>query len=146
MLLLEADEPAPLGDPELGGERLDVGPVLAVADEHEQRVDAAVARAPRSVRTRSSGRLIARQPAGPADDERVVVGADLAARRALAPSSGRARLGRSKPYGTTTNRSRRRDAEPDEVVAHLVADGDRARPVVSASSRSIERKTRSQRG
>ena len=40
--LLEADEAAAVGDAELGGERLDRGAVLAVADEHEQRVDVPV--------------------------------------------------------------------------------------------------------
>ena len=38
--LLEADEPAAVGDPELAGERLDRGALLAVADDHELRVDA----------------------------------------------------------------------------------------------------------
>ena len=95
--LLEADEPAAVGDAELGRERLHVGAVLAVADEHEQRVDALVQRA-RAACGQVERPLDRGQAAGPADDERVLAGADLGAQRAprlvvrLAP-----RAARSKP-------------------------------------------------
>ena len=78
MLLLEADEPAAVGDAELGGERFHVWPVLAVADEHEQRVHVRVEeRAQRPDQVERP--LDRREPAGPADDEGLVAGSDLPA-------------------------------------------------------------------
>ena len=111
--LLEADEPAAVGDAELGGERLHRGAILAVADEHEQRVDARSTSA-RSVRMRSSGRLIAvRRPAQPTTNV-VVAGADLRADARGAPrrplrstAAGRSRTGRRRSGAPARRRSRR---------------------------------------
>ena len=123
---------------------LGLAAVLAVADEHEHASTPGSSTA-RSVRTRSSGRLIAvSRPAQPID-ERLVAEAELGPHlRARAPSSAAPQSGRSKPYGTTAKRSAGATPKPHEVVAHLVADRDE-RAGGCASSRSIRRKTRSQR-
>ena len=88
-----------------------LGPVLAVADEHEHGVDAVVAARARSVRTRSSGRLIAVSlPAQPIAN--VSSASPSSPRtRARASSSAGPHSGRSNPYGTTVKRSAGGDAE-----------------------------------
>ena len=64
--------------PSSARERLHVGAVLAVADEHEQRVHVRVEeRAQRPDQVERP--LDRREPAGPADDEGLVAGSDLPA-------------------------------------------------------------------
>ena len=95
-LLLEPDEPAPVLDAELARERLGRLPVLAVSHEHEHRVDALVEeRAQRADEVERP--LDRRQPAGPADDERLVFDAQLGSNAAPASSSAALHSGRSKP-------------------------------------------------
>ena len=105
-------------------DRLAVG---AVADEAEPRVDAALAQArERGEHVRDA--LDRRHPADPADDERARPGRRTGA-AARSPSLVAARDPPVEvdPEPDHRELARRRDAERDEVVAHLRADRDEPR-------------------
>ena len=118
----EAEEPAELGDAELGGEPLDVGrsgpsPSTTSAAPGSRACNAA------SVRTRSSGRLIA--VSRPAQPTRNVSGeAEPPRRVARCGPVAALQMREVEPVRDHVDRVRGRDAERDEIVAHLVADGD----------------------
>ena len=123
--LLEPDQPAAVLDAELPRERLGLLPVFAVSDEHENRIDP-WSTSERSVRTRSSGRLIAvSRPAQPTTNV-VLFDAQLASNAAPSLVVGRAPLGEVEAVGNDDEAARRRDAERDEVVADFVADRDQS--------------------
>ena len=116
---------------------------LAVADEHEQRVDAVVPE--RAQRADEVERPLDRgQPPRPADREGVLASAELGSDRASRLVVGLAPRRQVEAVGDDDEAAGRGDAEADEVVAHLVADGDQ-RPGREREPRSIRRKTRSQR-
>ena len=145
MLCWKPTKPAPVVDAEFGGERLDARAILAVADEHEQCVDVPVDE--RAQRPDEVERPLDRgQPPRPADDEGLRDERRARARiGARAASSASLQAGRSKPYGTTDealgaarHRSATRSSRTSSLTAISVPD-------VRASTRSIRRKTRSQR-
>ena len=103
MSLLEADEAAAVRDAELARERLRLGALLAVPDEHECRVHP-VATSTRSVRSRSSGRLIAvNRPAQPTRTSSSA--AELGPIRRAPPRRRRSRPAGRTRTGSTTKRS-----------------------------------------
>src|SRR5919201_3386133 len=121
-VLLVAEEERVADDPELVGAALELRAVRAVADEAERRFDAAFAQQPEALEDVVAA-LNRRHAAHPADGEAFVGDAQIASCLGAAVRRGDP-FAQLDPEPDDRELLRRRDAELDEIVAHLRADGD----------------------
>ena len=127
-LLLVAGEQAVADDPELGGELLDPLAVGAVADHAERRASTPCSRSEREGAEDDVRALHARHPPRSSrrgtGRRRTPITRRVSARASARSATPALEL---DPEADDGELRRRRDAEGDELVAHLGADGDRAR-------------------
>ena len=121
-VVLEADEVGRAARSQLPRERFELGPVGAVADHHERRIDAALVKQPHRPQTSWARFTAVIRPTQPivnrsrGDAER---GAQLVALLGALHALGELD---AEPHDRELRR--RRDADREELVAHLGADGD----------------------
>ena len=112
-----------LGDAEVARERFRRTAELAVADEHEHRVDALIQDGAQGA-NEVEWPLDRGQPARPADCERAVADAELGPPARPCAVVGLAPLRDVDAVVHHREPMRWGDAHPHEIVAHLLADGD----------------------